>query len=167
MATSNKKNINCHFGSRCNNGDSCKYAHPEREANSSPFALPPKCDTKGKVTSRPQSHSRRPRRDARDSSTTRNSTPNSGRRTNSRNSRPNSKIRHSHPIESIDYSSLSFEQIKKKIQDQYEVQIIKLELFNDIYKIFYFRKKSLMRVNNTSYLLPNKNRYLMILMMRK
>jgi len=138
---SNKKSFTCNFGPRCNKGDDCQYAHPEREANSSPF-LPPKCDTRRNVTSRPQSHSRRPQNSARGFANMPNSTSNRRSRTNSRNSRPNSKVRHSNPIESIDHLPLSLEQIKKNIKDLYEVCTVKFELFSDIYECFILGRHS-------------------------
>ncbi len=125
---SNKKSSTCKFGPIFNKSDNCQYAHPEREANSSPF-LPPKCDNRGNFTSRPQSHSRRPQSSARGFANMPNSTSNRRSRTNSRNSRPN-------PIEYIDHLPLSLEQIKKNIKDLYEVCTVKFELFSDIYECF-------------------------------
>jgi hypothetical protein len=121
---SNKNLVPCKFRSRCNKGDDCEFAHPEREANSSPFPPLPKCSTR-----RPQSHSRRP-----DFATTPNSTANRRARSNSRNSRPNSKVRHSNPIESIDHLPLTLEQIKQKIKDLYEVCTVTFKLLSDIYE---------------------------------
>ena len=136
MATANKKLIPCKFGPRCNKGDNCQYAHPKREVNSSPFPLLPKYDTRSKVTSRPQSHTRRAQSSARDSATISSFTPNRKSRSNSRNPRANSKVRQPNPIESIDHSSLSLEQIKKNIQNLYEVCIVQFGLFFNISKCF-------------------------------
>lgn len=133
MDTANKKLIPCKFEPRCNKGDNCQYAHPEREVNSLPFPLLPKYDTRSKVTSRPQSHTRRPQSSA---TTISNSTPNRRSRSNSRNPRPSSKVRQPDPSESIDHSSLSLEQIKKNIQDLYEVCTVQFGLFFNISKCF-------------------------------
>ena len=116
-----KKLPPCKVGSSCKKGDDCQDKHLEQESDSSSFPLPPKCDTRGRVISRPQLHSRRPQSSARGSATMTNPTPNRRPRTNSRNYRRNSKDRQSNPIESVDDLPLSLEQIKKNIKELYEV----------------------------------------------
>lgn len=127
---SNKQLAPCMFGSSCSKGDDYQFTDPEREANALPFRPPSKCDSRGMVTTRPQSHTRRPQSVVRGSKTM----PNRRSRTNSKNVRPNSKVRHSNPIKRTDHLPLSLEQIKENIQDLYEVCIVQFELFFGISK---------------------------------
>jgi hypothetical protein len=68
MATSDRKLIACKFGSRCNKGDDCQYAHPQRKDNSPLVPLPPKYgDSKSKNLANHQSrHLHSPHHDQQD-----------------------------------------------------------------------------------------------------